>query len=161
MWWTQRALLEKASVIFIRTTLLAADSREHLIASLSFHNDFFCLLLSFFPFFFFNDERSNLRCVVPRSVWLCCLVSVKTLKSYFTLHNAHFLSFYTHFISLFIRPWQSNIIISPQKENEWEDDDDKRNVTRANFQPTHQKKIPSYFQLMSTRRISPTLTNLP
>lgn len=118
---------------------------------------FFCF---FFSFFFFNDECANLRCVVPRSVWLCCLVSVKTLKSHFTLHNAHFLSFYAHFISLFIRPWQSNIIISPQKENEWEDDDDKRNVTRANFPPTHQKKIPSYFQLMSTRKISPTLTNL-
>lgn len=103
---------------------------------------FVCLFVSF-SFLFFNDERSNLRCVVPRSAWLCCLVSVKTLKSYFTLHNAHFLSFSTHFISLFIRPWQSNIIISPQKENEWEDDADKRrkrNVTRGNFQPTHQKK---------------------
>lgn len=61
MWWTRRALPETASVIlFIRTTLLAADSREHLIASLSFHNlFFFCLFLFHFSFLMTSAPTSG------------------------------------------------------------------------------------------------------
>lgn len=110
------------------------ENSQHLIPSLSF-----CIVSFFlvcFSFFFFNDEYSNLRCVVPRSVWLCCLVSVTTLKSYFTLHNAHFLSFS---IYLFICPWQSNIIIFSLNEKEWNDDDKRRKRKKrnpANFSTT-------------------------
>lgn len=74
------------------------ENSQHLILSPSFCKCFFLFVC--FSFFFFNDEYWNLRCVVPRSARLCCLVSVMTLKSYFTLHNAHFLSFLYLFIYL-------------------------------------------------------------
>lgn len=131
------------------------ENSQHLILSPSSCDAFFFLVC--FSFFFFNDEYLNLRCVVPRSVWLCCLVSVTTLKSYFTLHNAHFLSFS---IYLFICPWQSNIIIFPLNEKEWNGDDKRRKKdSKKPCQLFHhfltRFKTQLLFQLFYTRKISP------
>lgn len=72
-------------------------------------------MFCFFSSFPFNDEYSNLRCVPPQSMWLCCLDSVMTLKS---RCSSLFFSYLFIYLPVAVRcqylPWEGN------------DDDDKR-----------------------------------
>lgn len=64
---------------------------QHLIPPLSFAMTFFVVFSFSFFFSLMKTAPTGGAGVVPRSERLCCPVSAETLKSYFTLHNAHFL----------------------------------------------------------------------
>lgn len=113
---------------------------KHLTLSLSFCASLFSVCSGvrvLFFIFLINDEYSNLRCVVLRSAWLCCLVSVTTLKSYFTsCYIAPVLSFFFSphlFIYFFAHGGPISLFSLECKRM---NDDDKRRKRKKEILPT-------------------------
>lgn len=106
----RRRKKKKASLIcFIKTTVLAATpgnpgQYNRKTVNISYRRCPSARALFFH--FFFNDESSNLRCVVPPSVWRFVVLSMSRLWSRIVRppRGAHFLFFFSphRFIYLFI-----------------------------------------------------------